>query len=109
MSEEHSRHSRSQALFTPFIILAASLLFLLAWQLYLTKLQYSGLKGTKTQLAESLKQREPQAAQGAEIQNRLKALAIDILQLAKTDKAAEAIARKYSFQQAIPAAAEAAK
>ena len=109
MSEEHSRHSRSHALFIPFILLAASLLLLLTWQLYLTKLQYSGLKGTRIQLAETLKQREPQAAQGVEIQNRLKALAIDILHLAKTDKAAEAIARKYSFQQAIPAAAEPGK
>ena len=109
MSEEHSRHSRSQGLFIPFTILAASVLLLLVWQLYITKLQYSGLKGTKVQLAETLKKREPQAAQGVEIQNRLKALAMDILQLAKTDKAAEAIARKYSFEQAIPAAVEAGK
>lgn len=109
MSEEHSRHSRSQGLFVPFVILAASVILMLLWQLYGTKVQYSTLNGTKSQLAEALKKREPQAAQGAEIQNRLKALAIDILELAKTDKTAEAISKKYNFHQAIPAAAEAGK
>ena len=109
MSDETSRHSRSQALFLPFVILASSVLLLLLGQSYITKTQYSGAKATKAQLAEALKKREPQAAQGVEIQNRLKALAIDILELAKTDKTAEAIAKKYSMQQAQPASAAAGK
>ena len=109
MSDESSRQSRSQAIFLPFAILASSVLLLLLGQGYNTKSQYSGAKATKAQLAEALKKREPQAAQGVEIQNRLKALAIDIVELAKTDKTAEVIAKKYNMQQVLPAATAAGK
>ena len=61
------------------------------------------------QVADAIQKREPQVAQSIEVKNRLEALAIDLLELSKTDEKALAIVRKYDIQRALPAAAEAGK
>ena len=64
-------------------------------------------KSTKVQLAEAIKQREPQVAQATEIKSGLEALANDLLELAKTNPAAAAIVKKYDIQRNLSAAGSA--
>lgn len=99
----------ARGLFIPFILLAASVLMLLVWQIANVTTQRSGLKATKAQLAEAIQKREPQVAQSIEIRNRLQALSADLFELSKTDERALAIVKKYHIEQALPAAAEAGK
>ena len=96
-----------RSLFLPFVLLAASLLFFLIWQIANVQTQRSGIKAAKTKLAEAIQQREPQVTQSNEIKTRLESLAIDLLELSKTDEKAMAIVKKYEIARALPAAAAA--
>ena len=95
----------ARSLFLPFVLLAASLLVFLIWQIASVQTQRSGIKAAKTQLAEAIQQREPQVTQSNEIKKRLESLAIDLLELSKTDEKALGIVKKYDIQRALPAAA----
>ena len=105
---EHSS-TASPGLFIPFVLLAASVLVYLIWQVANVQGQRSGVKAAKAQVADAIQKREPQVAQSIEVKNRLEALAIDLLELSKTDEKALAIVRKYDIQRALPAAVEAGK
>lgn len=94
-------------LFIPFVLLAASVLVYLVCQVANVQGQRTAVKAAKAQLADAIQKREPQVAQSIELKNRLEALAIDLLELSKTDEKALAIVRKYEIQRALPAAAAA--
>ena len=94
--------------FFPIVLLAVSLLILLVWQVVNARSQTGSLKFAKAQLIETLKQREPKAQQAMELQNKLRALTLDLLKLAETDPKAQALVKKYNIPPA-PAAPEAEK
>ena len=102
--ESDAPRTRTSPLFIPFILLAVSVLFSLLWQIASVWAQRSTFLTTKTQLAEAIQKREPQAAQAAEIKTRLEALANDLLDLAKTNSNAEAIVKKFEIQRNLSAA-----
>ena len=102
MSDDYQRR-RTPGLFIPFILLAAAVLFSLLWQILTIQSQYAGSKAMKAQLADAIQKRAPQVAQAVEIKNRLEALAIDLLQLAKTDPTAQAIVKRHGIERALPA------
>ena len=109
MSDDSPRR-RTAGIFIPFVLLSASVLFSLLWQIMSVQSQRTASNTTKAQLADAIKKREPQVAQAVEIKNRLEALAIDLLELSKTDPTAQAIVKKFDIQRALPAAgAEAGK
>ena len=93
-----------RSLFIPFVLLAASVMLFLVWQVANVAAQRSGVKAAKTQLAEAIQKREPQVAQSIEIKTRFEALTIDLLELSKTNEKALAIVKKYNVQQALSAA-----
>lgn len=109
MSDGDPHPSPAPGLFVPFVILAASILTYLVWQVSNVQAQRSGLQVNKSKLAEAIQQREPQVAQSVELKTRLEALAIDLLELAKTDEKAMVIVKKFDIQRALPAAAAAAQ
>ena len=104
MPDDDSPPLRTTGLFIPFLLLAAGLLLSLIWQITGVQAQRSSLKATKAQLSENIQKREPQVTQAAEIKTRLEALAIDLLELSRTDSTALAIVKKYDIQRALPAA-----
>lgn len=104
MDDNDSSRLRSAQLLLPFILLAVGVLFSLIWQITALQSQRSAFKATKAQLAETIQQREPQAAQATEIKNRLEVLANDLLELASTNATAEAIVKKYDIQKNLNAA-----
>ena len=91
-------------LFIPFIILAASVLVFLVWQISNVQSQRTGLGVAKAQVADAIQKREPQVAQAIEMKTRFEALGTDLLELSKTDEKAMAIVKKYNIQRALPAA-----
>ena len=104
MSDDSPRR-RTPNLFIPFILLAAAMLFTLSWLNLSVFSQRSGFQGAKAQLAEAIEKRAPQVTQAAEFKNRLEALAIELLELAKTDQTAEVIVKKHGIERALPAPA----
>ena len=109
MQDDDPSDTAARSLFLPFVLLAASLLLFLVWQIYNVQTQRAGFETTKTKLAEAIQQREPQVTQAVEIKARLEALAIDLLELSKTDEKAMGIVKKYDIQRALSGAAEPAK
>jgi hypothetical protein len=86
--------------FFPIVLLAVSLLILLVWQVVNVSSQAKDLKAARTQLMETLKQREPQAQQAMQMQSQLRALTLDLLKLAETDPKAQALVKKYNIPPA---------
>ena len=109
MDDTDSQLRLTSPLFLPFILLAASVLLSLVWQIATVQAQRSNFKTTKAQLAETIQKREPQVAQATEIKNGLEALANDLLELSKTNPNAAAIVKKYNIQRNLEAAGTAAK
>ena len=104
MDDTDSPRLRSAQLFLPFILLAAGVLCSLIWQITALQAQRTAFKTTRAQLADTMKAREPQAAQAAEMKARLESLANDLLDLAKTNPRAEVIVKKYDIQRNLSAA-----
>ena len=109
MNDDAPSNAPARDLFIPFVTLAASVLAYLVWQVSNVRIERSGIQANKSKLAEAIQKREPQVTQSVEIKTRLEALAIDLLELSKTDEKAMAIVKKFDIQRAIPAAAEAEK
>ena len=105
MNEDDSRRRRAPGLFIPFVLLAVAVLFIMLWLNLSVFSQRSGFQGAKAQLAEAIEKRAPQVTQAAEFKNRLEALAIELLELARTDPTAEAIVKKNGIERALPAQA----
>jgi len=95
-------------IFFPIVLLAVSLLIMMVWQVVNVRSQTANLKSAKVELVEALKQREPKVQQAMEAHNKLRALTLDLLELAKTDPKAQSLVKKYNIPPA-PAAPERGK
>lgn len=104
MDDTELPRPRTAQLLLPLILLAIGVLFSLLWQITALQAQRSAFKTSKAQLIETIKVREPQVAQAAEIKTRLEALANDLLEIAKTNPSADAIVKKYDIQRNFSAA-----
>ena len=76
---------------------------LMVWQVVNVSSQAKDLKVAKTQLVDTLQQRDPQAQQAMQMQNQLRALTLDVLKLAETDPKAQALVKKYNIPPEAPA------
>jgi len=92
----------TRGVFVPFILLAVSMVLFLVWQITNILNQRAGLQTAKAQAEEAIRTREPQVAQAVQINNRFEALAIDLLELARTNENAQAIVKKHDIQRAAP-------
>jgi hypothetical protein len=103
-----SRPGAVRSLLLPFLLLAISLAAIFIWQIVTMINQGSAMRSTRTQLSEALQKREELVRQSGELQSKLQAVVVDLLELAKTSEKAKAIVQKYNIQQAPPAAPAAA-
>lgn len=96
----------------PFALLALSFAILLIFQVVNLRKQEKSMIEGKQQLTSLISQREALVKQSGDLQAKLQALAVDLLELAKNNEKAKAIVQKYNIQQqanpAAPAAAPAA-
>lgn len=86
----------------PFALLAISFTVLLVYQIINLNKQNSRMQETRKQLTEIIGQREELVKQSTELQTKLQAMALDLLELAKTNEKAKAIVQKYNIQQTAP-------
>ena len=92
----------------PFSLLAISSAALLIFQIVNINKQYKTMIETKQQFTSAISQREALVKQSGELQAKLQAMAIDLLELAKSNEKAKTIVQKYNIQQQANAAAGAA-
>ena len=80
------------------------------WQSETLEKQITNLQAADKQAAEAIKNREGAVKQSGELQNQLQTLLNELLDLAKDDKDAQEIIKKWNVQRSGPAAgADAAK
>ncbi len=89
----------------PILVLGASLLVILIWQIANIRSQSTSMAEAKKQFADAIEKREVAVKQSVDLQGKLQALAMDLIELGKTDEKAKAIVAKYNIQQTIPPAA----
>lgn len=112
-----SSNSDGFSLQLPFALLSAAIAIIMVAQTANAYKAHNALRDGKAQLADTYRNREALVKQSGEIQNKLQALILDLLLLAKTDDDAKAIVSKYGIQQngtatapaGTPAPAEGAK
>ena len=112
-----STNSDGFSLQLPFALLSAAIAIIMVAQTVNIFKARNSLRDGKTQLADAYRNREALVKQSGEIQQKLQALILDLLILAKTDEDAKAIVAKYGIQQngtatapaGTPAPAEGAK
>jgi hypothetical protein len=105
MSYEDPRDSSAApSIQLPFALLTCAIAVIMISQTVGVFKQRSALKDARVQLTEAIQKRETLVKQSAELQEKLKALVVDLLDLAKTDEDAKAIVSKYNIQQAAPGA-----
>ena len=102
MNDDAPPRSETPGLFIPFILLAASVLLFLIWQVTNVQSQRSGLETARMQIVEAIRAREPQVEESIQINNRFEAFAIDLLELARTNENAQAIVKRHDIQRAAP-------
>src|SRR5690242_5670443 len=102
----------------PLALIACTLVILLAsqvgaakqsnkimkWQSETLEKQITNLQAADKQAAETIKNREPVVKQAGELQNQLQTLLNEVLDLAKDDKDAQEIIKKWQIQRSSPAA-----
>ena len=91
----------------PFALLAISFAVVLIYQIVNVSKQHKAMQDTKDQFAKAIQQREALVKQSGELQAKLQALTVDLLELSKKNEKAKAIVQKYNIQQAAPTAAPA--
>ena len=77
---------------------------IMKWQSETLQKQIENMQTADKQIAEAIKNRESVVKQSGEIQNQLQTLLNELLDLAKTDKDAEAIIKKFGVQRSAPPA-----
>lgn len=86
---------------------------IMKWQSETLEKQITNLQAADKQAAELIKNREPVVKQSGELQNQLQTLLNEVLDLAKDDKDAQEIIKKWNIQRSTPpagaAGADAAK
>ena len=102
----------------PLALIACTLVVLLAaqigaswqsarimrWQSDNFSKQISSLEAADKQAAEAIKNREPAVKQSGELQNQLQTLLNEVIELAKDDKDAQEIIKKWNIQRSAPPA-----
>lgn len=96
---ENSNHSSDHSLNLPFALLCCAIAVVLISSTVTTFKQRSALLLVKDQKAEMKKQRDAIIGQSSEIENKLKNLLVDLLNLSKTDDEAAQIVSKNGIQQ----------
>ena len=112
-----SANSNGFSLQLPFALLTAAIAVVMVAQTVNTFKAKNSLRDGKVQLTEAYNSRIAMVKQSKDIQEKLQALILDLLLLAKTDPDAQQIVSKYNIQQngaatapaAAPAPAEGAK
>lgn len=74
------------------------------WQSETLEKQITNLQTADKQAAEAIKNREPVVKQSGELQNQLQTLLNEVLDLAKDDKDAQEIIKKWQVQRSAPPA-----
>jgi len=74
------------------------------WQISNIHTQGANMVEVKAQMADAIVKREELVKQSGELQKKLQALVVDLLELAKNDEKAQAIVKKFNIQQTAPAA-----
>jgi hypothetical protein len=94
----------------PVIILAISFIVLLIWQIKISHTQSGLLSQQYGVFQNAITRQEPQVNQAHQVETNLAKLAQDLIDTAKTDDTAKAIAAKYiQHNSAAPAASPAAQ
>jgi len=94
-----SSNSDGLSLHLPFALLSAAIAVILVAQTVNIFKARTQLRDGKAQLADAYRNREPLVKSSAEIQQKLQAIVLDLLLLAKTDEDAKKIVGKYNIQQ----------
>jgi len=94
--------SQSRSAFLPLTLLGASLLLVMAWQIFLS-LQ------TRANARAQFEQRKQLVEQSTKVQGGLESLVNDLLALAETDKEAKTVVDKYQIRRNAPPTAPDAK
>ncbi len=95
--------SNGVSILLPFALLSAAIAVVMVAQTVNVFKARTSLRDGKTQLTEAYQKRQSLVKQSADIQQKLQALVLDLLLLAKTDDDAKAIVQKYNIQQNAPA------
>jgi hypothetical protein len=97
--------SSGPSLHLPFAILSCAAAIFMFIQVQGANRQKNALRETKTQLADAFTKREPLVRQSVELKNKLNAMVMDLLILAKTDEEARAIIARNGIQQNVQGSA----
>lgn len=81
--------------FLPLLLLSLSLLSLLIWQL-------TNLSSQRSNLQATLQRQTEYVLQSRQVQSNLQKIAVDLIELAKTDAGAKAVVDKYGIRQQNP-------
>ena len=81
--------------FLPLLLLSLSLLSLLIWQL-------TNLSSQRSNLQATLQRQTEYVLQSRQVQSSLQKIAVELIELAKTDAAAKAVVDKYGIRQQSP-------
>ncbi|MDR3402104.1 MAG: hypothetical protein P4L99_06355 [Chthoniobacter sp.] len=101
--------SNGVSILLPFALLSAAIAVVMVAQTVNIFKARTSLRDGKTQLADAYQKRLTLVKQSQDVQQKLQALVLDLLLLAKTDDEAKAIVQKYNIQQnGTPSASEAA-
>ncbi|MEI9898548.1 MAG: hypothetical protein WDN28_33010 [Chthoniobacter sp.] len=90
------------SLHLPFALLTAAIAVVMVAQTANVFKARTSLRDGKVQLVEAFQKRQSLVKQSSDIQQKLQALVLDLLLLAKTDDDAKAIVQKYNIQQNAP-------
>ena len=90
----------------PFALLTAAIAVVMVAQTVNVFKARTSLRDGKTQLTDAYQKRQSLVKQSADVQQKLQALVLDLLLLAKTDDDAKAIIQKYNIQQNAPAGSD---
>ncbi|MEP6669308.1 MAG: hypothetical protein ABJF10_09160 [Chthoniobacter sp.] len=94
--------SNGISILLPFALLSAAIAVVMVAQTVNVFKARTSLRDGKTQLTDAYQKRQTLVKQSADIQQKLQALVLDLLLLAKTDDDAKAIVGKYNIQQNAP-------
>ena len=110
MNEEFStpaQHRPAASPLIPILLLATSLAAVLIWQIITLSTAGKNIRQASSQIDEAIEKRQPLVTQSGELQNKLQAMVVDLLELANTSEKAKAIVQKYNIQRQAPPAAPA--
>jgi hypothetical protein len=91
--------SNGVSILLPFALLSAAIAVVMVAQTVNVFKARTSLRDGQTPLADAYQKRQTLVKQSQDVQQKLQALVLDLLLLAKTDDDAKAIVQKYNIQQ----------